>query len=70
MTKVFNTPTCIHCGKSATLELTDEEALALDLDINIQDALPNRDADFREQVKTGIHPACWDAIFADDGEED
>ena len=62
----FTTPACIHCGKNSVLELTPQECLDLDRDINIQDALPNRDADFREQIKSGIHPACWDAIFADE----
>jgi hypothetical protein len=65
----FTTPACIVCAKTSVLELTPQECLDLDKDINIQDALPNRDADFREMVKTGTHPACWDSMFDDDEED-
>lgn len=34
----------------------------------IQDAFPDLSADEREQIKTGIHPACWDRIMAEDDE--
>ena len=60
------TPKCIVCGERGEVELTDEEVLALGSDKLIQHALPNRDADFREQVMTGTHPACWDKMFSDE----
>ena len=72
MTNIFTdiypvrTNPCIHCGVSSLLELTGEEIRNLQAGLYIQTALPTRDAGFREQVKTGTHPACWDAIFADD----
>lgn len=36
----------------------------------IQDALPERDADFRELVKTGTHPECWDTMFPEEEDDD
>lgn len=61
----FTTPPCIHCHQTSEVTLTDAEVDALPR-MAIQLALPDRDADFRELIKTGIHPPCWDAIFADD----
>ena len=33
---------------------------------NIQVAFPEMPKDQRELLITGTHPACWDAMFADD----
>lgn len=35
----------------------------------IQDAFPDMSVPDREHLKTGTHPACWDAMFGD-GDED
>jgi hypothetical protein len=67
MTLRFRTPPCIQCHETSYVELTEEEFDALQRPGYIQTALPDRDADFRELVKTGIHPECWDAMFT--GEE-
>lgn len=64
---LITTPTCIHCGNTSQVDLTDAEVAALQSGALIQRALPHRDAAFRELLITGIHPACWDEIF-DDGE--
>jgi hypothetical protein len=58
-----NTPRCLKCNRTSTVEVTNEEYVALTRDLNIQQALPERDANFRELVKTGTHPACWEKIF-------
>jgi len=63
MAVTVQTPTCIYCGKHSILEITDEEFAALKTGALITDALPDRDADFRETVMTGIHPECWDIIM-------
>lgn len=60
----ITTPRCIVCNASSEVDLTDAEVAALPTML-IQDALPEREADFRELVKTGTHPACWDAMFAE-----
>ena len=31
----------------------------------IQKAMPSVSADVREQILTGTHPACWDALWKD-----
>lgn len=66
-TALYVTPECSMCGLSDTLPVTAEELDALrkwkNREMFIQDALPNRSADERELVKTGTHPACWDAMM-------
>jgi hypothetical protein len=56
------------CGKTSTSDLTDDEWEAVRQHKYIQDALPNRSPEFREQVISGTHPACWDAAFGEDEE--
>lgn len=66
----LTTPECIQCGEASVLELTVEEYAAVTETLPsgikahlIQHALPDRDADFREHVKTGTHPECWATMF-------
>ena len=59
---------CFYCLESSVMHLSGQEVRNLNKGMFIQDALPDRSASFREQVKTGIHPDCWDAIFADNEE--
>lgn len=75
-TKVI-TPPCVVCNQESEVKLTLEEYRRLTQTRDdgrpfylIQDALPERDAGFRELVKTGTHPACWDAMFASAAEGD
>jgi hypothetical protein len=63
-------PRCLHCGVSGTIELTDAEVHALETIPFIHKALPNRTADERELLISGTHPACWDAMFPQEDEED
>lgn len=52
------TPPCPLCKKADRLQITDEEFKALESGAFVQDALPERSADFREQVISGTHPEC------------
>jgi hypothetical protein len=71
-------PPCPECGEREQVQLTGREFHDLVTPLAdgrmrfIQDALPDRDAGFRELVKTGTHPACWDRMFAflDDEDDD
>ena len=58
-------PPCRVCGKRAVL--TGVDALGYvrwdQLGANVQDALPELDADQRELLLTGTHAHCWDTIF-------
>jgi hypothetical protein len=61
--------TCRHCGQLSTIEadaqlLTRLQAWTADPDRPyVQDSFPDLSADLREQIISGIHPACWDKIF-------
>lgn len=57
---------CIVCGEFATLEVTEDERLALETTRFIQDALPERTPAERELLISGTHGACWDSLFADE----
>lgn len=67
---VYETPTCFHCGKSGFLELTEAEVAALEVMPFVQNALPNRTADEREQVMTGTHASCWAEMFPDEDDDE
>lgn len=57
------TPACTYCGKTSVVILSRQEFKDVaEGYLAIQDALPTRDADFRELLKSGIHPECWDAM--------
>lgn len=66
----IKTPVCHLCKESGTIELTEAEAVALEVMPFIQDALPNRTPEEREMLITGTHPACWDAMFPPDDEDE
>ena len=54
------------CENFEVLEVTDEEFLAFASGQGIMKSFPTRDANFRELIKTGTHPDCWDKIFSED----
>ena len=60
------TPQCFFCGERG-LVLADEAGLeAWQAGALIQDAFPNLSAPLREQLKSGIHGECWDAMFPEE----
>lgn len=63
------TPACIMCKERSYVTLSMREYRALQ-DHHIQDALPTRDADFRELVLSGTHSECWDKLFEEPEDED
>ncbi len=69
-TIIVTTPKCIVCNKESTLFLERAEWAALQGGALIQNALPTRDASFRELVKTGTHPECWERMFGDVAEQE
>jgi hypothetical protein len=60
---LYVTPSCQLCGATSTVELTAAEVAAWVTGAPIQDAMPDRPAPSREQIRTGIHPQCWTAMF-------
>lgn len=65
----FTTPKCIVCNEESTVQIERAEFVALVGGALIQEALPTRDANFRELIKSGTHSACWDEMFGG-GEDD
>jgi hypothetical protein len=59
---------CVVCGNGSTLH--DVNALGYirwsELGENIQDALPELDADQRELLMTGTHAHCWEKMWGPD----
>ena len=59
---------CVVCGNRSKLH--DVDALGYirwsELGENIQDALPELDADQRELLMTGTHAHCWEKMWGPD----
>lgn len=75
ITTRVTTPVCMFCRQNGSIELTVEEAQALADDNErsklgegklIQQILPNRTADEREQIISGTHPKCWEKFIGED----
>ena len=60
------TPMCTICSRTAVVELTVDEALAVNSGMFIQDALPQRDAATRELFVSGTHEHCWLGLFGEE----
>jgi len=63
-----STGPCMVCGNSASVELSEDEHTALQQGWPVQEALPTRDADFRELFISGTHAHCWEALMGDEEE--
>lgn len=57
---------CPFCGKQSFLSLPRNGLTAYQQGAFVQNAFPGLNADDREQIMTGICPACWDDMFKDD----
>lgn len=60
--------TCPVCHKTSRIEVDEDAYDAYTTPREwggklIQDAFPNLSPGEREQIKTGIHPECWDKLF-------
>lgn len=60
---VIETPTCTICDKGGFVEAPLENYLQWNFGMLIQDAFPNMPAPLREQLKTGIHPECYQKML-------
>lgn len=69
MTIRVTCPKCPECGDSAVMTL---DALAFEVWRNggmVQHCFPDVPREEREQLITGIHPACWTKMFPPEKEE-
>ena len=63
------TKPCIHCGAITLIEMTrDQYDRVVENKEYIQDIFPDKSADYRELVISGIHPTCWIELFGDEEE--
>jgi hypothetical protein len=67
-TYLVETPLCGICKKTGVVEVPADGFFKWNFGMLIQDALPDLDKALREQMKTGIHPQCWEIMTQ--GEED
>ncbi len=62
------TKPCIMCGNTSELRLERDRVKRWLAGEHVQNVFPDMSADRRELLITGTHPACWDAMFADEDE--
>ena len=69
--KIVDTGLCPYCKQESWIKISDENAARFQSDVQnwhkgalVQEAFPYLNAGEREQLKTGIHDKCFDAIFA------
>ncbi len=56
------TSACFVCETTAIVVLTEEEYSRISSGMAVQDALPDRDAAFRELLVSGVHEHCWETL--------
>jgi hypothetical protein len=61
-TYIVETPVCGMCGTSGTVEVPAVGFLQWNFGMLVQEAFPDVDVAIREQLKSGLHPACWDEM--------
>lgn len=61
---------CPFCKKTAQVAVNAAEFEDWQAGELIQNAMPNLDADSREQLISGTCPKCWDEMFGDYGADD
>jgi len=59
------TPPCFHCHQEGFVEMPLTAFRRWQAGEHIQNVVPWMPADQREQLISGTHPACWDAMFAE-----
>ncbi len=64
---IVQTPQCISCGQIGYVDDVKEKDYKVWMMSKdrpkIQDIFPYLNADQREQLMTGTHPACWNQMF-------
>ena len=62
----FRTGACPYCGQHGSVRVTLDGHARRAAGELVQNAFPELPAGLREQIISGTHPACFDALFADD----
>ena len=61
----YETKRCIVCQVRTRISLDKARLDRWTGGEHVQNVWPDKDADFRELLITGTHPACWDKMFED-----
>tara|TARA_B100001113_G_C20977410_1_gene564524 strand:+ start:348 stop:599 length:252 start_codon:yes stop_codon:yes gene_type:complete len=61
---VVETTQCVHCGHTGHLEVPAQGLFNYNQGKLIQDCFPKMAVDLREQLITGIHPRCFEEMYA------
>jgi hypothetical protein len=64
MISAYATRKCSRCGKGGIVMVNEDELFKWLSGSLIQEAFPNMPIPIREQLMSGIHPECWEQIFA------
>lgn len=65
MISIYATKKCSHCGKTGILNINEEQLFSWLTGTPIQEAFPELPIPLREQIISGIHPECWEQMFAE-----
>lgn len=57
---------CLWCHKESRVTVDREAFSAWISGAKVQDVFPALSADEREQLMSGTHPACWDAMWGEE----
>lgn len=57
------TQACMFCGKTSIIDLPFDAVRELAVGAAVQDVLPLMPPAYREVVRSGIHPECWESAF-------
>jgi len=62
-TYLYGTGRCDLCGDIGEVEIPLDGFYALMNNVVIQEALPTVKKELREQIRSGIHPECWQETY-------
>jgi hypothetical protein len=66
----ITTEPCMVCGETSEMDVSTTGWVRWKGGWLIQDAFPEMPAELREQLKLGTHPACFEAMFGEEDDED
>ena len=69
-TILVKTKPCCVCGEYEVWSLDRDAVARWQEGENIQHAFPDMPAQDREVLITGTHPACWDKLFPEEGDDE
>ena len=69
MMTVFATRRCPVCFKTGTVMVDEKELFTYLRGEYVQTAFKSLTVPLREQIISGVHPACWESVFGQEVEE-